>query len=241
MWFGNEIAPRGYIWIFPKGEDLANVGIGVAMTEKPAKYYLDKFIEDNPEIFSGASIIEVNSGGIPVGGFLKNMVMNGLVVVGDAACNVNPIHGGGIGPSMMAGKIAGEVIAEALSKGEPTMEALWPINVRYMSEYGAKQAGLDIFRIFLQSLTNEDINYGMKYRLIKEEDVLKASMEGRIHLNVTDVTRRVIIGLGRMRFLGKLYEMARKSRRVRELYANYPKTPKDFPQWRQMVQEVFAS
>ena len=237
-----DAAPGGYYWIFPKSDSRVNVGLGVAAVGNfpNPKRQLYKFVLSK-SVFSGSTIIHGGGGVVPTRRPLDSFVGNGVVVVGDAACNVNPIHGGGIGPSMMAGKIAGEVIAEALSKGEPTMEALWPLNVRYMSDYGAKQAGLDIFRIFLQSLTNEDINYGMKYRLIKEEDVLKASMEGRIHLNVTDVTRRVIIGLGRMRFLGKLYEMARKSRRVRELYANYPKTPKDFPQWRRMVQEVFAS
>jgi len=66
--FGNEVAPRGYLWIFPKGKDIANVGVGVSNTKKSAKYYVDKFLNENPNIFSNASIIEVNAGGIPVGG-----------------------------------------------------------------------------------------------------------------------------------------------------------------------------
>jgi len=45
LYFGNEVAKRGYVWIFPKDEDRANVGVGIAGNcEKTAKYYLDKFI-----------------------------------------------------------------------------------------------------------------------------------------------------------------------------------------------------
>ncbi|UCD02952.1 MAG: NAD(P)/FAD-dependent oxidoreductase, partial [Candidatus Aenigmatarchaeota archaeon] len=114
LYFGTDIAPRGYLWIFPKGNDVANVGVGIGVTDKSAKHYLDTFIEDHPEIFGDASIIEANSGGIPVGGFLKNMVTDGLVVVGDAAHQVNPIHGGGMKEATIAGKIAAEVISKCI-------------------------------------------------------------------------------------------------------------------------------
>ena len=30
MYFGNEISPGGYLWIFPKSEETANIGIGIA-------------------------------------------------------------------------------------------------------------------------------------------------------------------------------------------------------------------
>ena len=60
------------------------------------------------------------------------MVSNGVMLVGDAASLVNPIHGGGIGPSMLSGYFAGQQIIEALSKGEPTKEALWGYNKKYI-------------------------------------------------------------------------------------------------------------
>ncbi|MCX8171597.1 MAG: NAD(P)/FAD-dependent oxidoreductase, partial [Candidatus Bathyarchaeota archaeon] len=196
-----EAAPGGYYWIFPKKENGVNVGLGVAAANgfPNPKEQLYKFVLSK-QIFEGSRLIHGGGGTVPTRRPLDSFVGNGIVVIGDAACHVNPIHGGGIGPSMMAGKIAGEVISEALEKGEPNVENLWLINVRYMKSYGAKQAGLDVFRIFLQGLTNEDINYGMKYRLIKEDDVLKAGLEGDVHLNITDATRRIFIGLGRISF-----------------------------------------
>jgi digeranylgeranylglycerophospholipid reductase len=36
FYLGNDVAPRGYLWVFPKGKGLANVGLGVR--GKPAKH-----------------------------------------------------------------------------------------------------------------------------------------------------------------------------------------------------------
>jgi len=235
-----KVAPGGYYWMFPKKETGVNVGLGVAMINDfpNPRNQLYRFVLSKP-LFEGSTIVHGGGGIVPTRRPLDSFVGNGVVVIGDAACHVNPIHGGGMGPSMMAGKIAGEVMAEALEKGDPTVDNLWPINVRYMKAYGAKQAGLDVFRIFLQSLTNEDINYGMKYELIRGEDILKASLEGDVRLNVTDAARRVFMGLGRISFLRKLYDMAKKSRLVKELYEGYPQSPAGILEWRLKIRKIF--
>lgn len=235
-----NIAPGGYYWIFPKRGNRVNVGLGVAAVEDfpNPREQLYRFVLSR-QLFKNSTLIHGGGGIVPTRRPLDSLVGNGVVIIGDAACNVNPIHGGGIGPSMMAGKISGEVISEALEDGEPSVERLWPINVRYMRSYGAKQAGLDIFRMFLQSLSNEDINYGMKYKIIKEEDVLKTGLEGDVRLNITDATRRVFMGLGRISFLRKLYRMARKSRAVRKVYREYPQSPKEMPKWRMKVKAIW--
>ena len=79
----------------------------------------------------------------------------------------------------------------------------------------------------------------MKYELIKEEDLLKASLEGDVHLNVTDAARRVFMGLGRISFLRKLYNMAKKSRLVKELYEEYPQSPDGMFEWRLKIKKIF--
>jgi hypothetical protein len=140
---------------------------------------------------------------------------------------------------MMGGKITGEVITEALEDNEPTRERLWPINVRFMKDYGSKQAGLDILRIFLQGLTNEDLNYGMRYRLVREEDVLKVSLSGEVHLNITDKTQRIFRGLRRLSFIKRLYDMAKKVKRIRTLYREYPDSPEGMPEWKAQIRELF--
>ena len=48
FYFGTEVSPGGYIWIFPKSKTTANVGIGIAghfAHKKGPKAFLDEFIE----------------------------------------------------------------------------------------------------------------------------------------------------------------------------------------------------
>ena len=233
-------APGGYYWIFPKNGGKANVGLGVASTPNHPnpKSQLYKYVL-NRQLFDSSSIIHGGGGIVPTRRPLDSLVGNGIVIIGDAACQANPIHGGGIGPSMIGGKISGEVIADALEEGDPSLEALWSINVRFMESYGMKQAGLDVFRIFLQGITNEDLNYGMEYKIITEEDVLKASLGEDIHLNIGEATRRVFSGLGRLNLLRSLHRMARIIGEAKSLYRRYPTVPDEFPGWKMEVERLF--
>ena len=163
---------------------------------------------------------------------LDNMVANGIVLVGDAASLVNPIHGGGIGPSMLSGYFAGQTIVEALAKGEPTKEALWSYNKKYIETYGKKQASLDVFRMFLLSCSDEDLNYGMNEKLMTEDDVLKAGMGDDFHLNITETAKRVFRGIRRVGFLKKLRLTVTMMRQVSAHYNTYPTTPQNFEPWR---------
>jgi digeranylgeranylglycerophospholipid reductase len=109
-------APGGYVWVFPKGDGIANVGIGVLgskigrRTGYPKKL-LDKFIGENRE-FEKAKIVEHISRTVPVSLPLERTYMNGLLVAGDAAHLTDPITGGGIINAMVSGKLAGGVAAK---------------------------------------------------------------------------------------------------------------------------------
>jgi len=242
IYFDLEAAPGGYCWIFPKAGQKVNVGLGIVGSVRSVnpKEQFHKYVLSRP-LFEGSSVIHGGGGVVPTRKPLESMVTNGAVIVGDAGCHVNPIHGGGMGSSMIAGMISGETLIEGLEKDDLSADSLWPANARYMQLYGAKQAGLDIFRIFLQGLNNDDLNYGMMYRLIREEDILKTTLGEAIHLNVTEKTRRIFRGLGRLTFLRKLYNMVDLSRKIKTLYRNYPSTPKEFPDWNANVQALYEA
>ena len=178
LYFGNKIAPRGYCWIFPKGNDVANVGIGVALADKPARYYLERWIASLPEIFANASITEVNAGGIPVGGFLKNMVLDGFLVVGDAAHQVNPIHGGGMKEATIAGKIAADVIVEAISKNDTSAAVLSAYNTRWWAERGEALQRIQRLREVVEKLSDDDLN--MLAENLTGEDLVEFSRGSRL-------------------------------------------------------------
>ncbi|AFK21854.1 NAD(P)/FAD-dependent oxidoreductase [Pyrococcus sp. ST04] len=155
LWFGNEIAPRGYVWVFPKDEDRANVGIGInSDNEKTAKYYLDKWLKENN--IPRNRILEINVGLVPVGGFVKELVKDNVLVVGDAARQVNPVHGGGMYEAMKASTIASKWIVRALE--EENVELLKNYTKEWWETEGPKMEKLLRLRRAMEKLTDEDID-----------------------------------------------------------------------------------
>ena len=137
LFFGEEIAPRGYAWIFPKGEDTVNVGVGiggdVSDENHRALAYLNAFARDK---FPDGEIITEIYGAVPLSGPVYETVSAGLLLVGDAARHVNPITGGGILEAMHGGKIAGEVIAKAVQEKNFSKRRLMEYEKRWKKEFG---------------------------------------------------------------------------------------------------------
>lgn len=114
FYFGEKVAPEGYLWIFPKGNNLANIGLGVSGLigkKKSALSYLNDFMEGN---YPNAPVLTRVAGGIPCTITLEKIVSKGLMLVGDAARQVNPLSGGGIASGMIGGSIAGRIAGEAI-------------------------------------------------------------------------------------------------------------------------------
>ncbi|MGA3244725.1 MAG: NAD(P)/FAD-dependent oxidoreductase [Bacteroidota bacterium] len=116
FYFGDDVAPGGYLWVFPKGKDSANVGIGISVEcakEKAAVRWLDEFVQKK---FPHAAILTRIAGGVPCAKTCDEIVKGSVMIVGDAAHQVNPVSGGGIISGMIGGMIAGQVAVEALEK-----------------------------------------------------------------------------------------------------------------------------
>ena len=139
MYFGNDFVPGGYAWIFPEGEDRANVGVGIrsGMAEKgvSAKEYLNRFMRDHPlasQKLKNRIIMNVIAGILPVNGAPERTATEDSLVVGDAAGQIIATNGGGIPPAMIAGKVAGETAAE-FAAGRCRLEEydrLWRAQIR---------------------------------------------------------------------------------------------------------------
>jgi len=240
IYLTQQAAPGGYYWIFHKGKGKANVGVGVQMKggHSNPKARLYQHVLSRRE-FKNSKVIHGGGGIVPTRRPLDCLAANGVMLVGDAACLVNPIHGGGIGSSMLSGRLAAETAADALASGDFSRDGLWQYNIDYMKEYGGKQAGLDIFRIFLQSINDDELNYGMKHQLVKQEDVLKASLTGSLKLSITDKAERAFKNLGKLGFLIRLRNTAKKMREIKKTYLEYP-SPKDLEPWKINVAKIYA-
>ncbi len=140
--FGNQIAPGGYAWIFPKGEDVANVGLGIAADRANGitpQEYLERFIE---RLFPGASVLACVAGGVPAAKPLKKIHGDGFMLVGDAAAHANPLTGGGITNALAAGRLAGEVAAASLRDGDTGENRLAEYPRRWDKQWGEEHRRL---------------------------------------------------------------------------------------------------
>lgn len=112
-----SLAPGGYVWVFWKGDDMANVGIGANLSlikdKAQAKVLLDRFIASHPGIAKGKVLEEV-AGAVSVSPPLERTVAYGLMLVGDAARLIDPLTGGGILNACLSGMYAGMIAREAL-------------------------------------------------------------------------------------------------------------------------------
>jgi digeranylgeranylglycerophospholipid reductase len=152
---GYELAPGGYAWVFPKGEGKANVGLGVQAnlwesgTSRPAAAgrgvigdgtvlgYLTRFIESQPFLEKGCPVTLV-AGNVPVATCPTQIVKDGLMVVGDAARQVDPLTGGGIINAMTAGKMAASVAVEAIAAGDTSSTFLDRYHEQWKRSIGHK-------------------------------------------------------------------------------------------------------
>ncbi len=122
-----KVAPGGYVWIFPKAEGIANVGIGVQLSKVKGmadpRTYLDAWIANHPGYAKGKKI-DMVGGGVSISPPLKQTVGDGIMLVGDAARMIDPLTGGGIANGCIAGKICGEVAAKAAEQNDASKEVL---------------------------------------------------------------------------------------------------------------------
>jgi digeranylgeranylglycerophospholipid reductase len=120
FYFGKDVAPQGYFWIFPKGNTTANIGLGISGLESKKKSpltYLNDFMNER---YPNSPFLTKIAGGVPSVPTLKKISSPGLLLTGDAARQVNPLSGGGIASGMIGGSIAGRIAAEAILQNNLT-------------------------------------------------------------------------------------------------------------------------
>ncbi|MFX0045732.1 MAG: geranylgeranyl reductase family protein [Candidatus Hermodarchaeota archaeon] len=232
----------GYTWVFPQGPHRVNVGLGVMIIPgytHPRKIY-DSFVKENWSFMKTKLVTIDSSGGTaPIRRPIDTMVDDNFMLVGDAACQVNPIHGGGIGSSMQGGVHAAQVASEALERNDTSMESLWDYNPRYMESYGIKQASLDVFRWFLLNVTNDEINYAFEKGIVKGIDLLSVSITGKMEIGTGEKFKRLLAGIGRVPLLMRVNKVAKLMDQIKDVYSQYPTTPKGLADWKARLAPIY--
>lgn len=244
IYVNQEIAPGGYWWLFPKSSSVANIGLGVQGGRgypHPKKIY-DEILMKRRDVGSQVEVYADAGAAVPTRRPANTLVWDNFVGIGDNGYTVNPVHGGGMGYAMNAAYHASKAIIEAFQANDFTRYGpLWKLNLGYMRGIGAKQASLDIFRIYLQELSNEEIEWGLKNGIMKAEDAYDTSVTGELKANfsVLDKVKTLFKLLGRPSMLQELVTVSRYMKKAKELYLNYPETPGRLEDWIERVEALY--
>jgi flavin-dependent dehydrogenase len=245
-----NIAPGGYGWVFPKSKKgRINIGIGIqraSLMKRNNKMkkndtlqsLMDEYVNYIPILKNPKLYNKDNNGkgywSVSVRRQLECLVYNGYMGAGDSMAMPNPISAGGIGPALIAGILAGENAARAIQEKDVSIKNLWKYNLDFNAEYGNKTASMEVFRIYLQSLNNDIINYGFKNFITDKEAV--DLIYGRIpELSIATKFKIALKGVANINAFSNLKYVADEMKVFNKLYAEYPKTPDNFVVWKEKV------
>ena len=159
FYLGDEVAPGGYGWIFPKGNGMANVGLGItamkARTAGNARAHLDRFLK---LVAPRGRVVGFMIGGVPVAQTLSQIVADGVMLVGDSARQINPMTGGGIASGLVAGHQAGEAAAAAIRAQDVSVEGLSAYPEAWFSGVGKDHKRFFHIKEAVAKLTDETLD-----------------------------------------------------------------------------------
>jgi geranylgeranyl reductase family protein len=133
LWDGDLLLP-GYGWLFPVAGGRINLGAGLLNTfanfqDISAQRLFDAFARMLPAEWGiGEETAEgrVLSGPLPMGLNRTPQAVPGLLLIGDAAGAVNPFNGEGIAYAIETGKMAADLVHEALVHDRPAITMQYP-------------------------------------------------------------------------------------------------------------------
>jgi digeranylgeranylglycerophospholipid reductase len=174
---GWSLAPGGYAWVFPKGDQKANVGLVMWVDPKEKRSAIDYLNDFVAPRFPGRSVLAQVVGGIPVTNVLPEMVTDGYLAVGDAAHQSDPLTAGGITNGMHGGLFAAQTAIAALQAGDVSRKFLHRYEETWDAEFGKLYRRLQRIRHAVVKVPEEKLS-----RMIHEA----AQLDSR-HMSLRDL------------------------------------------------------
>lgn len=183
------VAPSGYAWVLPWGAHRVRVGVGIIHPDHRGKpeEFLDRLMDALPSRgvdVRGAQPVEFHSGLIPSERFADRFAGDGILGVGDAAGHASSLLGEGIRWAIQAGRMAGEVAADAIERGDVSRRALAAFEQRWRKRFGAN---LKLAHRINQRIAKwDDGNWDRRMEIVKRltadqfVEALKTNLTGRL-------------------------------------------------------------
>ncbi|WP_426572457.1 NAD(P)/FAD-dependent oxidoreductase [Aquihabitans sp. McL0605] len=147
----------------------------------------------------------------------------GIALVGDAACQVMPGHGSGIGFGLIAGKVLAEAVAGAADPGGP--DVLWRYQASYLREFGGTLAGYDAIRRMSVKLGPDGVEELFASGVFSPALVLPGLDQKVAALGPSDTAAAARALAGRPRIAKVVVPALAALASAQALYRTYPRTP----------------
>ena len=140
---GKQYSPAGYAWIFPLGNNIVRIGVGIGKPESNVDptQRLEELMRKKPgpiKKLGKITPIEFHYGLIPNDGLSRKTVFNNLILVGDSAGQANPLVLEGIRYAIKFGRVAGKVSSDAIKSGKTDESALYSYEKNWKKEIESK-------------------------------------------------------------------------------------------------------
>ncbi len=167
----------GYLWIFPKNKNQANIGYGSLNDKNPKKTLKDLLKKHK----INAKQIREYAGIVSVSGPIKKTYENRILVAGTAAGFVYAGTGEGIHFALLSGKIAAETANKAVQKNNFSKKFLKNYEAKWKKAFGSSmQAGI-IFRDILYLAIRKNIVKKL-FKIPTEKELKSIVLEGKTPL-----------------------------------------------------------
>ena len=234
-------------WVAPSFHERgAIIGVGASGSYEHA--------EEVFEEFSGAitlpphQVDKIERGVTPYRRPPYSVVGDGFLCLGDSACLTKPFSGEGVTSGWTLCKIATAVVDQALREdGYLGADSLWPINLRYFRDQGAKFAGILSTVPSAANASRQENSYLFEKDVIfSEEDLTDMNRDFEMHLSarkILRIFRVIVLGVltGKYSFGGlrALLRSVRISGRIRRHYEAFPEDRSAFASWVDTAEDLW--
>jgi digeranylgeranylglycerophospholipid reductase len=238
-------AHRGYFWTHLHDDETIDVGGGV--TDQPGRIdpvaVIKEIIASYPAIT--AKELRKGAGRVLVGRSPWSLVASGFLTIGDAAGQVIPTTGCGVGSGLAGAMQAGKTIVEAADRGDAGIGSLWAYNRRWFveSKRGANLAALGGLKSILQNLSHDELAFLMRKDILSGE-MLTPSINGIFFApDPKTMMTTLINGISRPGLLLKLSSATAAGKKIYAHYLRYPRewNARGFGRWMAESVRIFSA
>lgn len=162
-------------------------------------------------------------GPIPIRRTLDSLVGDGLLVLGDSACQVIPAHGSGAASALMAADIASRTALRCLEEGRYDRQALWDYCHRFQSGRGAVLAYYYVTRKYTDRLEARDIDNVLRSGIILPDDVYTGLEPRPFEPSPRVIVEKLVRGCRHLPLLAGFAAAGLRAKRMMNHYREYPR------------------